>query len=93
MNSVTPHFQGAGLTGLRNMGNTCYMNSTMQCLCNTSPLAIYFLSDSYQRDINRENPEGSRGQVTEEFAAVVKALWSGQYKSVTPKDFKVSQQF
>ena len=43
----------------------------------------------YQRDINRENREGSSGEVTEEFAAVVKALWSGQYKSVTPRDFKV----
>ena len=40
----------------------------------------------------RENFLGSGGQIAEEFGALTKALWSGHYKHITPRDFKVLQQ-
>jgi ubiquitin carboxyl-terminal hydrolase 8 len=36
-----------GMTGLRNLGNTCYMNAILQCMSATTPLARYFLSMAY----------------------------------------------
>lgn len=38
----------AGMTGLKNLGNTCYMNSILQCMSATTPLARYFLSNNYR---------------------------------------------
>ena len=41
-----------GKTGLDNLGNTCYMNCSLQALLHTEPLAEYFLSQSHHKDLN-----------------------------------------
>ncbi|OXB63267.1 hypothetical protein ASZ78_011216, partial [Callipepla squamata] len=90
--NLNPVFGGSGpaLTGLRNLGNTCYMNSILQCLCNAPHLAEYFNRNLYQDDINRSNFLGHKGEVAEEFGVIMKALWTGQYKYISPKDFKIT---
>ncbi|KAM6186618.1 ubiquitin carboxyl-terminal hydrolase 8-like [Rhynchocyon petersi] len=90
--NLNPVFGGSGpaLTGLRNLGNTCYMNSILQCLCNAPHLADYFNRNFYQDDINRSNLLGHKGEVAEEFGIIMKALWTGQYRYISPKDFKIT---
>lgn len=36
-----------GLCGFRNIGNTCYINSALQCLIATEPLTNYFLNKEF----------------------------------------------
>ncbi|XP_061689922.1 ubiquitin carboxyl-terminal hydrolase 4 [Syngnathoides biaculeatus] len=77
-----------GLCGLSNLGNTCFMNSALQCLSNASPLTEYFLNDQYEAEINRGNPLGMRGEIAEAYADLVKQMWLSHSSSVAPRTFK-----
>lgn len=57
-----------GLVGLMNLGNTCYMNSALQCLSNSHDLAMHFLQRKYVEEINLDNPLGSMGKLAEKYA-------------------------
>lgn len=80
--------QGKALTGLRNLGNSCYMNSVLQCLLATAPLAKYIVNSFYLDDINKTNPLGTGGRIAEELAVLTRVAHSGNYRSVSPYEFK-----
>ncbi|KAK8959138.1 Ubiquitin carboxyl-terminal hydrolase 5 [Platanthera guangdongensis] len=46
-----------GLIGLLNLGNTCFMNTAIQCLVHTPEFTRYFRED-YHKEINWKNPLG-----------------------------------
>ncbi len=77
-----------GACGLVNVGNSCYMNSAVQCLSHTPLLRAYILSGMFIPEINRGNPFGTGGMLVEEFSKLLKALWSGDLVSADPIKFK-----
>lgn len=77
-----------GLCGLSNMGNTCFMNSALQCLSNTQPLTQYILTDEFIKDINPNNPLGMHGEIARTYADLIKIMWSGNNSSFLPREFK-----
>lgn len=77
-----------GVVGLRNLGNTCFMNSGLQCISHVYDLTKYFLEDKYVKDINKENVLGTQGELCMAFAKMLKNLWFSSDNSFSPTQVK-----
>jgi ubiquitin C-terminal hydrolase len=64
-----------GNVGLCNLGNSCYMNSSLQCLSHIVPITSHFLSQSYLDSLNTTSLDGTGGKLAKEFCNVLKCLW------------------
>lgn len=77
-----------GLAGLKNFGNTDFMNAAIQCLSHCEDLTKYFLSKSFIDEINKTNKYGTEGRVAKVYYDILQELWIGSKDAIAPWDFK-----
>ena len=78
-----------GLVGIKNLGNTCYMNTAIQCLSNCPELRNYFLFINIINNINTKNILGYNGTMALAFEFIIKKLWYQKDNNICePEKFK-----
>ena len=65
------YFYKKGLCGLKNYGNTCYINSITQCLNNNRSFINYFLTNAYKEDYN----DTTDMDLVEKYINIIKSLY------------------
>lgn len=67
-----------GSSTLINMGNTCFLNSALQCLFHTEPLRDYFLSKKYLQDTHLESGAGLKYELGRQFIKLLIGMWEDE---------------
>ena len=84
-----------GTSGLYNMGNTCYMNSIVQCLSNCEEFRQYILSNNLIPDLTKNKKMNSHQLCSNietylsfQLRKIIINIWNSSFYSFRPISFK-----
>ena len=83
-------YKNPTLIGLNNIGATCFMNATLQCLSQTRNLTNYFLKKDNQKKIyEKQNQNQNEFQLCPVYLELIQNLWdkNNMNKSYSPNKF------
>ena len=77
-----------GVCGSHNLGNTCFMNSSIACLSNCSELTKYFLTGQFKQNINKKNKLGLGGKLANAWGNLLENYWNTNTNAGNPSKIK-----
>ena len=86
--TINDNFPMPPLIGLDNIGATCYMNATLQCLCNIPKFVNYFKYNKRLKDIVKNDLMNGNKMLSSSFKLLIEKLWPDRlYISNNPTQF------
>lgn len=76
-----------GIAGLVNIGNTCFMNSSIQCLSACLELSSYLSTGKYKDDIELDNTKKELWKLFLAYGKLILGMWRDN-EAINPRTFK-----